>query len=114
MRWVTIVTGFAAAYAILHWLLVPNVGPLIDPQNVARLTGIAAVGGLFIFLMSVAAAATAWRQARTTAEPPVPSRTMVVALPAFLLSGLAGFFAYGTQGGHRIDRRKLGQSSSRQ
>lgn len=93
MRWATIVTGFVAAYAILHWLLVPNVGPLIDPQNVARLTGIAGVGGLFILMIAVAAAATAWRRAQTTTEPPIPARSIVVALPAFLLAGLAAFFA---------------------
>lgn len=93
IRWATIVTGFAAAYAILHWLLVPNVGPLIDPQNVARLTGIASVGGLFILLISVAAAATVWRQGRTASDPPIPCRSMVVALPASVLAGLAGFFA---------------------
>ncbi|MBN8474956.1 O-antigen ligase family protein [Sulfuritalea sp.] len=93
LRWTTIVTGFAAAYAMLHWLLVPNVGPLVDPQNVARLTGIAGVGGLFILLISVAAAVTAWRQGRMTAEPKISIRSMFVALPAFVLAGLAGFFA---------------------
>jgi O-antigen ligase len=93
LRWAAIVTGLAAIYAVLHWTLVPNVGPLIDPQNVARLTGIAGVGGLFMLLLGIAAAAMAARQTRTTAESAIPARSMVVALPAFVLTGLAGFFA---------------------
>ncbi len=93
LRWAAIVTGLAAIYVLLHWTLVPNVGPLIDPQNVARLTGIAGIGGPFILLISIATAATAWRQTRTTAKSPIPIGSMVVALPAFVLAGLAGFFA---------------------
>ncbi|MBI5790318.1 MAG: O-antigen ligase family protein [Rhodocyclales bacterium] len=93
LRWAAIVTGLAAIYVVLHWTLAPNVGPLIDPQDVARLTAIAGAGTVFILLIGITAAAMAGRQARTTAKSAIPTRSVVAAFPAFVLAGLAGFFA---------------------